>query len=248
MSTPNFCSKCGNTIGSNTISHKSPLTALLLCIFFGTLGLHRFYVGKIGTGILMLATCGGLGIWVLVDVILIASSEFKDKEGHKLEFTFTSSTPKKALVIITSIISALIVYVFLIIALAFYLTSGLVTVVNNQLAALRETNYEKAYSYTSKDFQHAVSFDKFKIFINTYPSLKNNKSIAFYSREFNNDKGSIEGTLYSNDGASTPVKYLLVRENSTWKILAIIVNPIDANTEMNKLESSHTSDKRLDNK
>src|SRR5207237_847813 len=107
-----------------------------------------------------------------------------------------------------------------------------------------EANYEKAYSYTSKDFQLAVSFDKFKIFINTYPSLKNNKSVTFYSREFNNDQGSVEGSLYSNDGATTPVKYRLVMENGKWKILAIVVNPTGVGTETNKPKPS---DKAVDN-
>jgi TM2 domain-containing membrane protein YozV len=62
-------------------SEKSFATALLLCLFLGPLGVHRFYVGKIGTGILMLITIGGLGIWTLIDLIMIAVGSFKDKEG-----------------------------------------------------------------------------------------------------------------------------------------------------------------------
>lgn len=62
-------------------SEKSFVTALLLCLFLGPLGVHRFYVGKIGTGILMLITIGGLGIWALIDLIMIAVGSFKDKEG-----------------------------------------------------------------------------------------------------------------------------------------------------------------------
>ena len=65
-------------------SEKSRLAALLLCFFLGALGVHRFYVGKIGTGILQLVTCGGFGIWALIDLILILVGAFKDKEGRVL--------------------------------------------------------------------------------------------------------------------------------------------------------------------
>lgn len=70
----------GQIIGSE-ISSKSRLVALLLCFFLGILGAHRFYVGKIGTGILMLVTIGGFGIWALIDLILIIVGSFRDKEG-----------------------------------------------------------------------------------------------------------------------------------------------------------------------
>lgn len=64
------------------ISPRSRLVAALLCFFFGCLGVHRFYAGKIGTGILMLVTLGGLGIWYLVDLIIILSGTFQDMEGR----------------------------------------------------------------------------------------------------------------------------------------------------------------------
>jgi TM2 domain-containing membrane protein YozV len=64
------------------ISPKSRLVALLLCFLFGVFGAHRFYLGKIGTGILMLITIGGFGIWALIDLILIIVGSFKDKEGR----------------------------------------------------------------------------------------------------------------------------------------------------------------------
>lgn len=62
-------------------SEKGFVPTILLCFFLGMFGIHRFYVGKIGTGILQLITLGGLGIWVLVDFIIIVTGSFKDKEG-----------------------------------------------------------------------------------------------------------------------------------------------------------------------
>lgn len=66
------------------MTEKRILPALLICFFFGALGFHRFYVGKFGTGILQLFTLGGLGIWALIDFIMIIVGAFTDKEGNKI--------------------------------------------------------------------------------------------------------------------------------------------------------------------
>jgi TM2 domain-containing membrane protein YozV len=63
---------------------KSWIVTLLLSFFLGALGVHRFYVGKIGTGILMLITVGGFGVWALIDFIMIAVGKFSDKQGLAL--------------------------------------------------------------------------------------------------------------------------------------------------------------------
>lgn len=62
-------------------SEKAFVPILLLCFFLGALGVHRFYAGKVGTGILMLLTFGGLGIWALIDFVIIACGSFKDGQG-----------------------------------------------------------------------------------------------------------------------------------------------------------------------
>jgi TM2 domain-containing membrane protein YozV len=66
-------------------SSKSFVVTLLLCILVGGLGVHRYYVGKIGTGILQLITFGGFGIWVLIDLILIVVGSFKDSDGNVIK-------------------------------------------------------------------------------------------------------------------------------------------------------------------
>ncbi len=70
-----------NKMVNNKISSKSWTVTLLISLFFGITGADRFYVGKIGTGLGKLFTLGGLGIWGLVDFILICCGDFTDAEG-----------------------------------------------------------------------------------------------------------------------------------------------------------------------
>lgn len=67
-------------------SDKSAVTALILVLFLGGLGVHRFYVGKTGSGLGMLFTLGGLGVWSLIDLIMIATGKFTDISGAELKF------------------------------------------------------------------------------------------------------------------------------------------------------------------
>ena len=80
------CTSCGvmQPLPHGLSTDKRILPAGLLCFFLGVFGAHRFYVGKIGTGLLQLFTLGGLGIWMLVDLIMLVSGEFKDKEGTRI--------------------------------------------------------------------------------------------------------------------------------------------------------------------
>ena len=68
------------------VSDKKRGVALLLCFFLGCVGAHRFYVGKIWTGVLTIVTVGGFfGIWPTVDLILITGGVFKDKQGRHVK-------------------------------------------------------------------------------------------------------------------------------------------------------------------
>lgn len=66
---------------------KSQLVALLLAIFLGVLGVHRFYLGYTGVGIIQLLTAGGCGIWYIIDIIMIAVGDLKPKNGDDYETT-----------------------------------------------------------------------------------------------------------------------------------------------------------------
>ncbi len=82
------CVGCGRSLqrvsvkaGQGNVSPKSRLVAALLAWFVGVLGIHRFYLGKTGTGVVMIFTLGGLGVWALIDFILIVGGSMKDKDG-----------------------------------------------------------------------------------------------------------------------------------------------------------------------
>jgi len=66
---------------------KSWIATVLLCHFLGTFGAHRFYTGRIVSGIFQLLTFGGFGIWTLIDLILIYTDSFKDDMGLLLTRT-----------------------------------------------------------------------------------------------------------------------------------------------------------------
>jgi RNA polymerase subunit RPABC4/transcription elongation factor Spt4 len=76
-----MCVKCGVRLSGNG---RDWLVTLLLCIFLGGWGVHRFYTGSIGIGVAQLLTLGCCGIWTLIDFILILTGSYKDGDGQLL--------------------------------------------------------------------------------------------------------------------------------------------------------------------
>lgn len=74
-----YCPNCGVHIRH---TGKSRVVAILLCFFLGCFGIHRFYVGKIGTGILWFLTFGLFGIGTIIDFVMIVCGVFTDSKGH----------------------------------------------------------------------------------------------------------------------------------------------------------------------
>lgn len=87
-----ICPKCGvrqPAIAANNQQLQGKdnrgLVLLLLCFFLGAFGVHRFYTGHIGIGVVQLLTLGGCGIWVLVDFIMILTGNYKDAQGNVIQ-------------------------------------------------------------------------------------------------------------------------------------------------------------------
>lgn len=157
------------------------------------------------------------------------------KEGKK-----KSSLWKKVLI-------GAILFVVLIIVLVLFLTKGIVTTVEKHLTALKKGDYYSAYALTSKDFKNSVSFEAFQEFVKRYPSLSKNKSHSFQERSIENNIGILKGTLTSEDGATTPVEYKLVKEEGEWKILSITLSPTGVKEEEGRVSKAlSTTIERID--
>jgi TM2 domain-containing membrane protein YozV len=108
QSNEKFCSSCGEIINIKAVicpkcgveqadqvkainnelneQRNKFILTLLLCWFLGVLGIHRFYTGHTGIGIAQLLTLGGCGIWALIDLIIIATGNYKDAQGNEIKY------------------------------------------------------------------------------------------------------------------------------------------------------------------
>lgn len=209
---------------TEVVSPKSATIALLLCVFLGIFGAHRFYVGKVRSGLLMLFTLGGLGLWMVVDTVMIACGEFKDKHGRALILVGGDDHKGKIILGILAIFASFLIFLLGLGAIRSCFTSDkLTSPITSQLRAIQKGNLEKAYLYGSVEFREATTFAAFKEFVDSYSVIKHNDGITITYREPDEDKPanqvrSVDGVVHSEDN-SMPVSYKLVKEDGSYKIL-----------------------------
>ena len=119
------------------------------------------------------------------------------------------------------VVLSVLAFIAVVVALVLYFTVGLVEPIDRQLSALRAGDLEAAYAETSIAFQKATSPEDFAAFVAANPMLKEVADHSFSERSFENDLGTVRGTLKSPDGGALPVEYKLVKEQGAWKILSI---------------------------
>ena len=78
------CVGCGIALKNVRTGERKWIVALLLAWFLGVFGVHRFYTGHTGLGIVQLLTLGGCGVWALIDFIFIAIGSYRDADGKAL--------------------------------------------------------------------------------------------------------------------------------------------------------------------
>ncbi len=86
------CPFCGEYAEVETTKHdhdivgdRSWIATLLLCFFFGFLGIHRFYTGNVVIGLIQMFSVGGCGLWAIIDFFMILFNSYRDANGHLLE-------------------------------------------------------------------------------------------------------------------------------------------------------------------
>lgn len=121
------------------------------------------------------------------------------------------------------ILIALAVAVFIIGGVFFLLfnaTSGLTETADNFFTALSSKDYQKAYTYLSKEFQTKTSPEDLQNrFMNS--EIKNYSSASWHNRSFENNVGKLEGEVKTSTGGTIPINLVLVKENDEWKINSI---------------------------
>lgn len=206
-------------------SPKSPMLTLMLCMFLGFTGAHRFYVGKTKTALLMLCTLGGVGFWMIADTVKIVCNEFTDNANRIILFNHGNDRPGKLVLgIVAILLSFSISASTYVTAYQYYSTDPVTRAVMEQLAAIRDGELEKAYQFNSPEFQKATSYKAFKQLIDEYDALKYNEGINITSIEVTDFESHLKGIVFSTKD-SVPIEFKLIYENGVYKILNIQITP-----------------------
>jgi len=115
--------------------------------------------------------------------------------------------------------------ILVVIGIFFYTGSSPTDVIDLQLNAIQKRDYQKAFSYMSKDFHEATALKDYEKFIDNTVPLKNNKSIHIKEKTIKDKSGTISAVLIDKEGNKTPVEYKIIKEEDGWKIQVINLNP-----------------------
>lgn len=132
-----------------------------------------------------------------------------------------SHAPTKKMALWKKLAIGTVAAIILIVGLSIYLTAPLTEPVDRQITALMERDLLKAYDQTSQAFKDATSYEQFVSFIEARPILLKVVDYSFPEREWENNIGTLRGSLETAEGGVIPVAYQLVKENGEWKILSI---------------------------
>ena len=131
------------------------------------------------------------------------------------------------------IIIGFVTFIALILVVVFYLTSGLSEAGTGFFEALKNDNMEEAYTYLSQNFKTSTSEEELEHFLKQY-GLKDIVDVSWGGRSFNNNLGSIEGTVTTALNGTVPVTLNFIEEGSVWKILSINTAAAGVQTTSNK--------------
>jgi hypothetical protein len=124
---------------------------------------------------------------------------------------------RQTVFIILGVLAGFLAFVAAIIAVVFYTTSGVTDAADKFYQTARGGNAEQVYALTSTELRKVTSADQLAAYIkaNRFDQVANT---SWSSRSFENDVGSVEGTLTLDDGGVIPVTMELVREGDDWKV------------------------------
>ncbi len=125
------------------------------------------------------------------------------------------------------VVGAIIAFAGLVVGSAFWATYAPTEAAREFLQMLSEDKREEAYGTTSLLFQESVPQAQLDTFLQEFPILTTRAKAAFTSRNVENNKAFVSGTITGEDGVVSPITIALVKEEGKWKVLNVDLNPMD---------------------